>query len=96
MRRVNAKRKRKLYAAQFGSYSDTIRAMDCITCGAPGPSDPSHVKPRSVGGKKHDLIPQCRRCHNELGHYGQRRYAQRVGIDLEAEAARLWEEHGDG
>ena len=42
------------------------RDAACIVCGAPPPSDPAHVIPRSLGGKDHhnDVVPLCRRDHD--------------------------------
>lgn len=47
-------------------YLDWVKSLDCDTCGAPGPSDPSHVNSYKGGGTKSpDLfaIPECRNCH---------------------------------
>lgn len=47
-------------------YLDWIKTLQCSTCGAPGPSDPSHVNAfKGQGTKSPDLfaIPECRPCH---------------------------------
>lgn len=49
-------------------YIAWIKSLDCDTCGAPGPSDPSHMDNyhKGMGSKLPDFwaIPECRRCHN--------------------------------
>jgi hypothetical protein len=51
---------------------ERIRQMPCIVCGAPGPSDPSHIKSRGAGGgdTEHNCVPMCRDCHCEWGRKG--------------------------
>jgi hypothetical protein len=47
-------------------YLDWLRTLPCDTCGAPPPSDPSHVNSfKGLGTKSPDpfAIPECRRCH---------------------------------
>lgn len=48
-------------------YIAWIRTLDCDTCRAPGPSDPSHLDNgfKGTGTKSPDYwaIPECRRCH---------------------------------
>lgn len=50
-------------------YLKWVRTLDCDTCGAPGPSDPSHLDQafKGQGTKSPDLwaIPECRLCHNK-------------------------------
>ena len=71
MRRVNPERKAKRYERDFGALAGYVRGMDCCACGAPGPSDPAHVKSRGAGGHafldngQGNIIPLCRRCHTE-------------------------------
>ena len=64
---VNRKRKESRYLRDFGLKAAFIRSLPCDTCSAPPPSDPSHFPSRGAGGTSRDLIPQCRRCHDELG-----------------------------
>jgi 5-methylcytosine-specific restriction endonuclease McrA len=84
IRKVNAKRKRKRYAEAFGAHADVIRGLPCCLCGAPPPSDPHHVKSRGAGGKRMDLAPLCRTCHNNAhsGHGPDRDSLARVAADL--------------
>jgi hypothetical protein len=49
-------------------YLDWLKTLPCDTCGAPAPSDPSHLNSyKGMGTKAPDLfsIPQCRGCHEE-------------------------------
>ena len=49
-------------------YLDWIKALPCDTCGAPPPSDPSHINSwKGMGTKAPDYfsIPQCRECHEQ-------------------------------
>ncbi len=51
---------------QLPAYLDWIRTLPCASCGAPPPSDPSHVDSfKGQGTKSPDpfAIPECRRCH---------------------------------
>lgn len=61
-------------ALQFGyvgkivcrPYLDWLKELPCDTCGAPPPSDPSHINAyKGTSTKAADLlaIPQCRDCH---------------------------------
>lgn len=49
-------------------YIAWIKTLPCDTCGAPGPSDPSHLDNafKGMGTKSPDTmaIPQCRGCHD--------------------------------
>jgi hypothetical protein len=53
---------------ECAKYIAWVKTLDCDTCGAPGPSDPSHLDNyfKGTGTKGSDLwvIPQCRRCHD--------------------------------
>lgn len=52
---------------ESGKYLAWIRNQPCDTCGAPAPSDPSHLDNafKGTGTKAPDFwaIPQCRLCH---------------------------------
>jgi len=54
----------------FGKKAEFVRAQDCDTCGAPGPSDVSHYPSRGAGGRSEHTFPQCRRCHADMHQYG--------------------------
>ncbi len=81
LRRVRHDRIRALRAKQFGAHSALARRLPCFTCGAPPPSDPSHLKTRGAGGLDCDVIPQCRRCHIELGSEGITSFFVKRGLD---------------
>lgn len=55
-------------------YLDWLKKLPCDTCGAPPPSDPSHINnySKGIGTKSPDpwAIPQCRRCHEEYERFG--------------------------
>lgn len=69
-------------------YLAWIRKLDCDTCGAPGPSDPSHLNSyKSMGSKSAFTftIPECRRCHEvyeRQGNPDQERRMARAAIYL--------------
>ncbi len=55
-----------------GPYLAFVRARECCSCSAPGPSDPHHTGSRGVGQKADDYscVPLCRRCHAQVtDHY---------------------------
>ena len=69
MKRVNARRKAKLYERNFGAYSDIIRSLPCDVCGKAPPSQAAHAKSRGSGGDKKELVPLCRFCHGVFDSY---------------------------
>lgn len=55
------------HEAQFSEadgYADHIRAMPCIRCHRPGPSQCMHVKGVDLGGLAADMLPGCAMCHH--------------------------------
>lgn len=58
---------------------DRVREQPCAACGAPGPSDPSHLISRGAGGPdaEWNVAPHCRRCHTEWHQLGPMRFVQR-------------------
>lgn len=83
VRRVNPARLAKRRALQFARQSELARTLPCFTCGAPPPSDPSHLKTRGAGGIDDCVIPQCRRCHDALGREGIHSFFVKRGLDRE-------------
>ncbi len=79
----NPERLERRRAWQFGPKADWIRELDCATCGASAPSDPSHVRSRGAGGTAADLIPQCRACHQRMHETGRWTFEEEVGVDLD-------------
>jgi hypothetical protein len=54
-------------------YLDWLKTLPCHNCGAPPPSDPSHLNSlKGMGTKSADLLslPQCRKCHEAYEHAG--------------------------
>jgi len=71
-------------------YLDWLKTLPCDTCGAPPPSDPSHLDNafKGMGTKAPDIwaIPECRTCH-EL--YEQRRvieHGARIRLNVKDES----------
>ena len=81
MRRVNHQRLRARRAVQFAEQSALARTLPCFTCGAPPPSDPSHLKTCGAGGVDDAVIPQCRLCHVQLGSEGIVSFFVKRGLD---------------
>lgn len=56
-------------------YLDWLKTLPCDSCGAPPPSDPSHLDNhhKGLGTKTPDLfaIPECRRCHDRYERFGR-------------------------
>ena len=94
LKKVNPKRKAKLFAEQYGGdYADLIRAMDCIvaTSNCEGPMQATHVKSKGAGGKAKDLVPLCFFHHSLQHNMGILSFQNLYAIDLAAEAKRLWD-----
>jgi hypothetical protein len=89
MRRVRHDRIRARRAVQFGKQSAMARTLPCFTCGAPPPSDPSHLKTRGAGGLDEHVIPQCRKCHDALGWEGITSFFVKRGLDRHQLLARM-------
>ena len=94
VRKRNAKRAKAVRANAFGvdGKREWLIGLPCATCGAPPPSDPSHVKARGMGGCNSGpewMVPQCRRCHDLLDApgWGAKRFEADYGVDLTALAA---------
>lgn len=84
---VNEERLARLRAEQFGPQADLARTLPCCACGAPPPSDPAHVRSRGAGGKDADVVPLCRKHHDEQHQHGIQTFQERHGVDL-ADVAR--------
>lgn len=102
IRKSNPERAKRVRDSQFGTDGkrEWIISLPCATCGKPGPSDPSHVRARGMGGVNSGpewMIPQCRECHSRLDSpgWGVKRFEAEYGVDLAALArqyADLWNE----
>jgi len=81
MRRINRARLQARRARQFGQQAALARKLPCCSCGAPPPSDPSHLTSRGAGGVDDCVVPQCRRCHDALHREGRFSFWTRRGLD---------------
>lgn len=83
----NAKRLAKLRAQQFAEQSDICRALPCLLCSAPPPSEPHHASARGMGGVKgldRHVIPLCLVHHRAVETEGPSRHpvSHRMVADL--------------
>ena len=86
LRKVNPERLARLRAKQFGGpYRDLIISLPCCACGAPPPSEPSHVRTRGAGGEASDQTPLCRFCHSWFEEHPKERKERFAPV-----AAVLW------
>lgn len=97
----NAKRAAAKLIRNYGppSRREWVASLPCATCGAPPPSENSHVHATGMGGcggDLQDVIPQCRPCHEEL-HAGIKTFLAERGETIEwleelaAQVAAEWE-----
>ncbi len=77
---VNRKRLAARRKLQFAEQSALARTLPCCSCGAPPPSDPSHLTTRGAGGLDDVVVPQCRRCHDALGREGRYSFWAKRGL----------------
>jgi hypothetical protein len=87
MPKVNAKRLAKLRAAQFAEQAEVCRALPCLLCSAPAPSEPHHASARGMGGVKgldRHVIPLCFVHHRVVETEGLSRHpvSHRMVADL--------------
>lgn len=83
LRKRNPERRARLYAEQYGPQAELARTLPCCVCGKPGPSDPDHVRTKGAGGKdRGNIVPLCRRHHDEKGCKGIGWIQQTYGVDL--------------
>jgi len=61
-------------------YLDFIRALPCMFCHSPPPSDPHHVTTRGAGGSDLTAVPVCRKHHIEVGQIGKWEMEKRYGV----------------
>lgn len=89
LRPVNRVRMAKRRALCFARQSELARSLPCFTCGAPPPSDPSHLKSRGADGKDDAVIPQCRPCHRAFHSEGRFSFFTKRGLDPEVLLQRM-------
>ncbi len=94
---INRERRAKLYAKQFGSHADLIRALPCAACGHEPPSHPHHVTTRGASGNAEQQIPLCapdprmgyEGCHEEVHRVGRITFQRIHNINFARTAAFL-------
>lgn len=97
LRSVNPARRARLNRAAFGPQARLCRKLPCCVCNKRPPSDPAHVVSRGAGGRDlGNIVPLCRRHHNEQGARGIKTFQSEHAIDLAAIARELAEKvrHG--
>jgi hypothetical protein len=81
-----------------------IRALPCLTCDKPAPSECAHIRSHAGIGLSSDpyLVPLCGPatvwddcCHSQKHYLGTARFWARLGIDPHDFARRLWRVSGD-
>ena len=91
LKKVNAKRKRRLEREQYGSpkFKQFVKDTPCLVCGWIV-SDPAHIKTRGSGGKwRNNIVPLCRRHHGEQeGH--TKEFEKKYNVDLKAAAEKIY------
>jgi 5-methylcytosine-specific restriction endonuclease McrA len=90
LRKVSAKR-RAYRASEAGQealeYMRRVKALPCVICGSPPPSDAHHCIHDRYGSRKasdFDVIPLCRECHldgPEAIHNGKQTWRDKHGPD---------------
>ena len=86
---VNRERKERVNASTFGPCARLARLTPCCVpgCKAMPPGDPCHVRSRGSGGKDWaNVVPMCRRHHDEQGAMGISSFESRYQIHLEVVA----------
>lgn len=83
--------KEERFERAFGSKArvTAIQWMNCVACDKFG-CDNAHVRSRGVGGGwKNNIVPLCRKCHNELHAIGNERFEYKYDVNLKEEAIRI-------
>ena len=86
---VNRERKEKLNAAAFGPCARLSRLTPCCVpgCKRLPPGDPAHVRSRGAGGGDWaNVVPFCRRHHDEQHSIGVAEFEDRHKVILEVVA----------
>ena len=90
--RVNRKRRRKLFEAQFESpaFVAFVQNCACVVCGG-SPCEAAHVThSRGAGGKACDIAPLCFDCHELQHRIGIKTMELYYEVDLRHEAEAAW------
>jgi len=92
LRKVSAKR-RAYRASEAGQealeHMRRVKALPCVICGSPPPSDAHHCICQRYGTRKSsdfNVIPLCRKCHLDgpyAIHKGKQSWITRNGMDYD-------------
>jgi len=101
IKKVNPKRKKRLYRRNYGERAEVIREMPCVCADSlvyggriecSGSIQAAHVKARGMGGCNGDrrsLVPLCAAHHRQQGDIGIESFQKMYFLDLEAKASRI-------
>ena len=89
--RVNRKRRRKLFEAQFESpaFVEFVQNCACVVCGG-SPCEAAHARSRGAGGKACDIAPLCFDCHELQHRIGIKTMELYYDVDLREAARTTW------
>ena len=90
----------EVWEGPSGDHDSFVRDAGCVVPECPRAlkqmmvgTHAHHVKSRGAGGGYKDLVGLCLWHHDEIHKSGKRTFAERHGVDLASEAARLIQEH---
>lgn len=99
IRARNDERREHLAQAQYDGgkdHANYVRGQGCVVANGDcyGDVQAAHVRSRGAGGTAKDMVGMCW-FHHQVEQHGDgiKTFQKKYGIDLEAEAARLWEEN---
>lgn len=70
-------------------YVSWVRGQHCVVQGCHRPGEPMHVRSRGAGGEdRGNVVPCCRRHHDEAHVIGHLSFAKRYQLDLQKLAGR--------
>jgi hypothetical protein len=92
------KQRKRFAARRLPEYMAWIHTQPCVLLDARGgnyhrcgPVEGCHVKSRGAGGDDAgNLVSMCQHGHRAQHRLGTRTFEEVWGVDLKAEAARLW------
>lgn len=81
----------KVFMDPPDEFWEMVRQCYCISCGAPGPSDPHHVEQGgwALKGSDWTIIPLCRTCHTLAEDNPPKRFRELTGLDQGHAVARI-------
>jgi hypothetical protein len=79
---VNRRRRVRTWERKYGSEERVLwfKSQACQTCGAPAPSENSHLR---AGGSPSTILSQCHDCHRRLHEAGRHTFAESMGTTFE-------------